>query len=133
MRQATMVNQINDAIGAHGMWKLQLRTAISTGRSHISARDACRDDQCAFGKWLHGADIDATTKAGMPYQVVRRLHAEFHTCAGNVLNQMERGNAPGAIALLDGEYTQRTDKLVRALTKWKRELPQSTAIGRTAA
>lgn len=115
------------------MWKLRLRTAITTGRADISASDACRDDKCAFGNWLHGADIDAQTKAGVPYQVIKRLHAEFHTCAGSVLSNLERGNAAAAVALLDGEYLERTDKLVRALTKWKRELMLSTAIGSHAA
>lgn len=32
------------------------------------------------------------------------------------------GNIVGANNLLDGEYTEKSDKLARALTKWKGEL-----------
>lgn len=58
----------------------------------------------------------------MPYQVIRRLHAEFHQCAGRVLDRAVAGQAGEARLLLEGEYAQRSEKLMRALGKWKREL-----------
>ena len=36
MSQAELPNQINQAIGAHGAWKLRLRTAINTGACDIA-------------------------------------------------------------------------------------------------
>lgn len=133
MRHTEILQQVNDAIGAHGMWKLRLRTTINTGRSDIRSSEACRDDKCTFGRWLHGTELDAQTRAGMPYNVIKRLHAEFHKCAGDVLLNVEKGNMAAAITLLDGEYTERTEKLSRALTKWKRELTQSAAMACRAA
>lgn len=128
MRTPLMIKEINDAIGAHGMWKMRLRTAIAAGVGDISSADAGCDDKCAFGKWIHGPSIDTATRAGMPYQVIRRLHAEFHQTAGQILARVERGDRKGATDLFDSEYTARSEKLVRGLTKWKSELQSSTAL-----
>ena len=122
MSQTHQVQQINNAIGAHGTWKLRLRTAIRSGRGDISSHVAGCDDQCAFGKWLYGPDLDTHTKQGMPYHVVKRLHAEFHQSAGSVLAYVEAGRRNEAEMAMEGEFTQRSEKLVRALTKWKGEL-----------
>ncbi|MDR6852912.1 hypothetical protein J2Y54_002432 [Sphingomonas sp. BE123] len=117
-----LLAQVQAAIGAHGAWKLKLSTAVTTGRSDDEPALVCRDDLCRFGVWLHGPDIDPVTRQGKPYQVIRRLHAEFHQCAGTVLDRVKRGDQTGARALLEGEYTERSATLIRALTKWKGEL-----------
>lgn len=122
MTGADFTQQINDAIGAHGQWKLRLRTAISTGRSEVTPMVARCDDQCAFGKWIHGPKIDPAVKTGLPFQVVKRLHAEFHQSAGTVLSLALSGDAKGAQKMLDSDYGDRSEKLVRALSKWKREV-----------
>ncbi len=121
MSQAELPNQINQAIGAHGAWKLRLRTAINTGACDIAPATASSDNQCAFGKWLHGPTVDATTRAGVPYQVIRRLHAEFHQTAGKVLTKAVAGDTLAAQKILDSEFNDQSEKLVRALHKWKRE------------
>lgn len=117
-----IVAQINDAIGAHGMWKMRLRTAIRTGMGDIDSRVATRDCECAFGKWIHGPLLDPAIKVGTPYQVIRRLHAEFHRAAGDVLANLEKGEAARAEVAMENEFAPRSEKLVRALTKWKAEL-----------
>lgn len=122
MTDTQLLTQINDAIGAHGAWKMRLRTAISTGQSEISARAAGCDNACKFGKWLYGAEISPATKAGMPYQVVKRLHAEFHHAAGSVMERALAGDKTVATQLMEGDFTARSEILVRALTKWKREV-----------
>lgn len=122
MSNVGMVEQINSAIGAHGAWKLKLRVAMSSGASEIDPEKACKDDRCPFGRWIHGDEIDAVTKQGKPYQVVRRLHAEFHQSAANVLRHAITARKPEAEALFTGEFTERSEKLVRALAKWKGEL-----------
>ena len=61
-------------------------------------------------------------RSGKPYQVIKRLHAEFHECASRVLTLALEKRNDDAIALLDGEYRERSDKLIRALNKWQREL-----------
>ena len=127
MKSKMIIDEINNAIGAHGMWKMRLRTAIATSTCDITSHDAGCDNKCAFGKWLYGPTLDHAVRAGVPYQVIRRLHAEFHQAAGTVLAEVERGNAAGAQAQMSGEFTERSEKLVRALTKWKGELMHGTA------
>ena len=62
------------------------------------------------------------TRAGKPYQVVRRLHAEFHQSAADVLRLALAARKADADAMFQGTFAERSDKLVRALTKWKGEL-----------
>lgn len=117
-----IAQQINAAIGAHGAWKMKLKTAINLGRADVAPAEVRRDDCCAFGKWIHSNDLSAATRAGKPYQVVRRLHAEFHQCAASILDHAISGRQGEAEGLFSGEYAERSKKLVQALTKWKREL-----------
>lgn len=125
----TFIKEINDAIGAHGAWKLKLRTAISVGKSDIEPATVRCDDRCAFGRWLYGPTIDGHTRSGKPYQVIHRLHAEFHQTAATVLESALAGRKAQATEILDGEFKERSEKLVRALTKWKGELQSSTILG----
>jgi len=80
----TFGEQVQAAIGAHGMWKARLRQAIDTGSSDFKVDVVRQDNQCAFGKWLYGEG-----KGGFPsmadYEQARRLHAEFHGEAAKVL------------------------------------------------
>lgn len=122
MSNNPFIEQINSAIGAHGAWKMRLSVAISTGRFDTDPQTVACDDKCAFGQWIHSPAIDPATRAGMPYQVVRRLHAEFHKCASDVVVHAVSGRKTEARGLLQGEYTERSEKLTRALNKWKREL-----------
>jgi len=114
--------QVRNAIGAHGAWKLKLKTAIATSRFASDPANVSRDDQCDFGRWLYSSSLDEATRTGKPYQVVRRLHAEFHSCAGKVLALAISGRAEEASTLFNSEYDEKSSTLVRALTKWRGEL-----------
>lgn len=121
MSNENLVNQINSAIGAHGSWKIKLRTAVNKGKSDHTVDDVRCDDKCAFGKWLHGTEIDGPTRNSAPFNVIKRLHAEFHICAADVLKMATSGNTDGAADLLDGEFSAKSLKLVLGLRKWKSE------------
>lgn len=114
--------EITNAIGAHGAWKMRLRTAIRTQQSDITVATVRRDDCCEFGKWLHGPKIDAATKSDVPYQVITRLHRDFHAAAAEVMEAALDGHDAQAETLMADDFTFKSEKLVRALTKWKREL-----------
>jgi len=121
MPDENLIKQINDAIGAHGSWKIKLRTAINKGQSTQSIEEVRCDDKCAFGIWLYGPDIDPETRTGVPYNVIKRLHAEFHLCAADVLKLATTGDRAGAVELLEGDFSEKSEKLVRGLRKWKNE------------
>lgn len=122
MSKNEMLVEVQNAIRAHGTWKLRLKTAIATGSSALEVDDVARDDCCDFGKWLYSNKISPATKQGMPYQVVKRLHSEFHQCAGSVLKEATIGKRDTATNLLEGPFTDKSNTLVRALGKWKGEI-----------
>ena len=128
MSNRIYIEEIKAGIGAHGAWKLKLRTAMTTGNTDLKPDVVRCDDQCALGKWLHGSTIDAQTRLGMPYKVNKRVHAEFHECAARVVELILAGQTAKAEALLEGEFTERSEKVVRALTKWRGELLSSTGL-----
>jgi len=128
MSTSFYAEEITAGIGAHGAWKMKLKTAIATGSSELKPNVVRCDDQCALGKWLHSTKIDPQTKLGMPYKVNKRVHAEFHECAARVLELALAGNVQDANVLLEGEFKERSDKVVRALTKWKGELLSSSRV-----
>ena len=122
-----IISEIREAIHAHGTWKLRLSTAIATGMSDTDPHTVRCDNLCAFGQWLYGPSIDSATRIGKPYQVIKRLHAEFHDTASRVLHLALAGKKQEARSLMDGEYAQRSDKLIRALAKWRKELTVANA------
>ncbi|MEZ5933165.1 MAG: CZB domain-containing protein [Alphaproteobacteria bacterium] len=117
-----LVQQINAAIGAHGVWKLKLKTAIDLGRAEVTPDELRCDSHCAFGEWLHSDVLSESIKAGKPYQVIRRIHAEFHECAADILSHAISGRKDDAKAMFDKDYAERSGKLTQALYKWKREV-----------
>jgi hypothetical protein len=121
MSNEQLHNQINNAIGAHGSWKIKLRIAINKGKSDHSIEHVRCDDTCTFGKWIYSAEIGEPTRQSTPYNVIKRLHAEFHVCAAEVLKMATSGNTAGAANLLEGDFTARSEKLVRGLRKWRGE------------
>lgn len=122
MSNAEIIEEINTAIGAHSKWKFRLKTAIKTGATDVTPDQVSCDDQCSFGKWLYGPTISPEVAEGMPYTVVKRLHGEFHQIAGSVMIKAISGQSEEAQGLLDGEFSAKSQILIRALTKWKREL-----------
>ncbi|MFN3470324.1 MAG: CZB domain-containing protein [Novosphingobium sp.] len=124
MSNAALVSQIEEAIGAHGLWKMRLRGAIRSGTCDLTVQEASGDCNCKFGKWLHDPAFAPAHKGGVPHRVVTRVHAEFHREAGRVLQLALAGDQAAADAAMAGPFTETSEKLVRALLKWKGELLQ---------
>jgi len=76
-------DEISKAVGAHGMWKQRLAAAISSGTSDFTIDKVRPDNNCAFGKWLHG--LPASEKTSEHWTSVQALHAQFHQEASEVL------------------------------------------------
>ncbi|MBL8753802.1 MAG: CZB domain-containing protein [Planctomycetes bacterium] len=111
-------DQITKAVGAHGMWKARLRSAIDTGKcDHDPAKVEC-DNLCDLGKWLHGT-IDRELKAMPDYRQVVDQHAKFHKVAAKVLRLALTAQQADANKLMDGEFTAESTRLVSMLAAWK--------------
>ncbi len=122
MDKAVLETELRNALGAHGIWKLKLRTALNTGSCDSDPATVARDDCCAFGKWLYGDGFDDQTKDGMPYKVVTRLHAEFHKTAAKVIERVKSGQMEAAHETLNGDFALQSKKLTLAIAKWRGEL-----------
>ncbi|MEK9142033.1 MAG: CZB domain-containing protein [Nitrospirota bacterium] len=116
--------EINKAIGAHGMWKTRLTHAIETGKMDATVDTVRMDNQCAFGKWLYGASLDAKDKRASHYEEVRSLHAKFHQVASQVVELALAGKKQQALQLmsLEGGYTEVSSKLTAAMSAWVKSL-----------
>jgi hypothetical protein len=112
-------DEITKAIGAHGMWKMRLRSAIDGGKADANPIEVAKDNACAFGQWLYGSTIPATARTTLDYTTVRKLHTEFHKCAAKVLECVSNGKKAQADALMVGEYTKISGDLTAAMMKWK--------------
>lgn len=118
----SLIHEIDAAIAAHATWKLRLKTAISTGRVEQNVDTVRRCDQCAFGEWLKGPTLSDEVRAGKPFEVVYRLHADFHRIAADVLAAVAAGKPSAAQEILDGPFSDKSRILVVALNKWRNEL-----------
>jgi hypothetical protein len=117
------IQEIDKAIGAHGMWKTRLKMAIDTGKVDAPLDVIRTDNQCAFGKWLYGTTLSAADKTSPDYQAVKTLHAEFHKTAANVAELASSGKKAEAEKLMGftGAFTLVSGKLTAAMMEWKKK------------
>ncbi len=80
------------AIEAHQKWKVRLQSALDNDTAHeLSVNDLCRDDLCVLGKWIHGNGGDQFGSEEL-FQKLQSDHAQFHKCAGSVLETLQSGD-----------------------------------------
>jgi methyl-accepting chemotaxis protein len=116
------VEEINKAVGAHGIWKSRLKSAIDTGQSDVTPDIAAADNKCAFGKWLYGLPQGMQNSARC--QSVKQLHACFHREAASILELALSGEKEQAMESLgDGSsFSDTSTQLTEAMIEWKNEI-----------
>lgn len=119
--------QIQRAIGVHGLWKTRLRGTIESGKSDIDPATAARDDACDFGRWLHDPALPDPIRRSPRYARVKDLHARFHTCACTVLRKALAADRAGAEAELrpEGAFSAASAELTREMMAWLQEAKAS--------
>jgi hypothetical protein len=121
-----MVEQIDKAVAAHGLWKTRLGQSIA-GTLSLNPGEIGVDNRCEFGKWLHS--LGGTSAASDPhYKEVFELHKAFHKAAAEVVTKVIAGDKIGAKASvgLQGEYTAVSSRLTTKLVEWKRKASKAT-------
>jgi methyl-accepting chemotaxis protein len=118
----SLENEINAAIGAHGLWKGKLRDAIQTGRSDATPQGVRVDNQCKFGQWLYGASIPGAAKMSANYGECLKLHKTFHVAAAHVLELALAGKkADAEAAMRDGsEFATVSHTLIDTMMRWRK-------------
>ena len=112
--------QIDSAIGAHGMWKARIRGAIDAGKSDFKPEVVRTDCNCDFGKWLYG-DIAPELKNSPAYKSIIKAHAEFHVEAGRILQLALSGKKADAEKEMagSGKFITLSTQLTAAMMAWK--------------
>jgi len=115
-------DSLNSGISAHGQWKQRLAQAIKTGESDFTPVTVKQDNQCEFGKWLY--DCSPDEQASPHYATIKKMHAEFHTCAGAILEKALAGNVADAEAEIGmgSQYRTISAGLTTEMMKWKDEV-----------
>ena len=112
--------EIDRAIGAHRVWKLKLRRALSAGTLPTPVCDVCCDYRCDFGKWLLRIRREGQPLDSPHYLAVRAAHVAFHREAGRIAALAEAGDFRRASAELDGpSYVAATMALTRSMNAWR--------------
>lgn len=122
--------ELENALGAHGKWKLRLRKAIHTGQCDISVEAASSDCNCAFGQWIQKHNHDLSHHSH--YQPVKILHTEFHSYAGKTLAKALAGHKEQALKDLglEGDFSRVSAKSTPEILHWLRQVEQHTAHSR---
>jgi hypothetical protein len=120
---ATLKEQIQKSITAHGVFKVRLGQMVEAGGTEMTVAVAASDNQCPFGQWLYGG-IDPSAKAGPHYQTVKDFHATFHRAAGEIVTLSAARKRSEALAAMEmgTTFKQMSAKLVMALSAWSDSL-----------
>jgi methyl-accepting chemotaxis protein len=122
---AEQKNFLDEAVTAHGKWKVRLRD-FSAGMETINPEDASKDCLCALGKWIYGEGAKVSGKQGFGH--LKAEHANFHRCAGAVAQLIADGRTKEANALIDDEdsdFNTASKRTIMAIKAFKEVLNQS--------
>jgi diguanylate cyclase (GGDEF)-like protein/PAS domain S-box-containing protein len=108
---------INQVIEAHLNWMSRLKRVLDhTSDEQLDVSIVSQDNHCTLGKWIYGPA--KKTYGHLPeWEELRRAHANFHACAGEVLKAHQQGSAEVAATLLKGPLAQASQSNKDALVK----------------
>lgn len=121
MNNTEIGQALQEAIGAHGVWKMRLRRAVESRSTEVPVETARRDDCCALGKLLYER-LPAPLRNDPHYGTIRDLHRQFHAAAADALGFALDGKAAEANAVIDGRFASASTSLSSAVTGWRRHL-----------
>jgi hypothetical protein len=107
-----------EAIEAHVRWKVRLEALLAgTSEEELDADAVGRDDLCVLGKWIYGPGGEAHGD-NPKFVALRRIHAEFHQSAGEVVRCAARGEHDHAREILNrGEYAKASHRIKAELAR----------------
>ena len=102
---------LGQAVQMHLRWRNDLREMIAGGQAGSldpAAVDA--DNLCPLGEWLysHGRRKYGTLPS---FERLRRIHADFHHVAGQIVGDMRKGRVELADKQLRGAFVALSDQI----------------------
>jgi hypothetical protein len=121
-------DEIHAAIAAHGAWKDEFTQAIQKGKFDAIAPRVKSDHRCDFGSWLFGKTVPAKERKGRHFTKVRKLHAEIHRLAEEILKKAKAGKRAEALKLLEDDKALEvySTSLQLAALEWERNWGKPT-------
>ncbi|MCB2412426.1 methyl-accepting chemotaxis protein [Demequina sp. TTPB684] len=121
-RTPSTLQQITNAVAAHGAWKFRLAAAVANGAHQHNVATVGEDDQCAFGAWLKGSVAEPGQEE--LYATSKALHAAFHREAANVLKKVDARDLAGARAdtAIGGSFFEASQVLTETMIGWRRSV-----------
>jgi Chemoreceptor zinc-binding domain len=104
---STNLKQILDT---HHVLKKKLQAELNgAGNGSLDVVTISHDNACAIGKWLYGEG--KALYGHLPeYESARKVHAELHLCAGEVLSEHYVGNLDQAQILFKTKFRTSSSK-----------------------
>lgn len=127
----TTHQQIIKAIGAHALWKSRLEKVIAQGISDTSVTVVRQDDQCDFGRWMHGSELPEGEKRSTHFKECLHLHRQFHLAAAKIMTLAlanKRDEATRAMAPRS-EFANSSASLTKAMMDWDKEVERLPTPG----
>jgi len=82
---------MRSALDAHVQWTHRLEAIINgTSSERLEVGQVASDCNCVLGKWIHGYAKQHFSELE-DYRELKRVHADFHLTAGQVLNDLQHG------------------------------------------
>lgn len=110
------------ATAAHAEWKVKLRVALQDHGS-LDAERVCSDKHCELGQWLHG-EARAKFSSRPAYLSCVEAHRDFHQCAGDIAQAINRKDYEAAEQLLDtgSRFAHASSQVAVAIRRLRREV-----------
>jgi len=105
-----------DAVAAHQRWKIQLRACIDGNCEHLLAPSTVSDDcDCVLGKWLNESCAHGICHTPT-FIELKRVHADFHRIAGQVLSAVYTGRRAEAEEIMGSAFAPASARIVMLLS-----------------
>ena len=101
---------LKQVLDTHHLLKKKLQIEMSgAGSGNLDIIVLSQDNACAIGKWLYGEG--KSLYGHLPeYESARKVHAELHLCAGEVLSEHYIGNLDQAQFLFKTKFRTSSSK-----------------------
>lgn len=112
-------------VAAHRNWRKRLSDYIQgSSQDQLDEGIVCRADRCDLGKWIDGNGSRFYGKLPV-FAKLRDHHADFHRCAGHVINVFKREGQHAATKALHTEFDLVSLKVVEQLEALEHEVKRS--------
>ncbi len=111
---------IREAILSHIRWKERIEHSIRHAKHDIDIGEVGDCKACSFGNWLHSDHVPQKMRASQYYQIVCKMHSDFHLRASQLVSASKISSVEefGKIFIIMHEYTSLSDALVKTLEIW---------------